>query len=290
MNRKEKDIAKFIENKWNLKDVSIIKCLQNKGERIVYKILTNKVFFIFKLSNSSKKKENIIKDTYIFDYAKKHKFAKIPEIQKSKSNQNFEPYKDRFAVIMSFIDSGNPKDNPKNWKKIGKITAELHNLKDYKYKTSFTPESEKEHFLKTASEIPFGKEYMELVEKLPNFKNCSKSIIHTDIGIHNIVKDKNNNFYFIDWDDVGTGITILDLGFPLLSQFLDHNLKFHEDNAKAFYNEYFKYRTISNDEMRMIFDAGLFFALIYLPYGNISKNWKRINFAIDNKEKISSVL
>lgn len=284
------EIAKFIEKEYDLKNVSIDFTLQEKGGRSVYKITTDKGMFVYKSSNEAKTSEEMEKDMYVFEFAEKNDFENIPRIFKAKNGNNFVKNTGGYVHIMEFIDDGEPIDNARSWKEVGIITAKLHNFQNYKYETSFTPESEKETYKEIAKNLSFGKEYLEIAKNLPDFRNCVKSLIHTDIGLHNTAKNKEGKIFFLDWDSVGIGISILDLGFPLLSQFLDEKLVFKKENALAFYNAYFENRDILEEDKKLIFDAGLFFQLIYLPYGNIEKNWEKINFAIKNKKEVMSVI
>lgn len=120
--------------------------------------------------------------------------------------------------------------------------------------------------------------------------DLSQSLIHTDIGPHNAIKRHDGSIVLVDWDDAGVGTTILDLGFPLICHFVSEDLIFERENAKAFYDAYFSKRKLSTAERALIFDAGLFFALMYVPYGETQKHWERIKFSLVNKELISSVL
>jgi len=283
-------ILKSIENHWNLTNPKIEDLLQNKGGRFVYKIFADEGVFIYKLSSPEKSRDAMVRDLYIFEYSLENNFHYIPKLLKTKNGESFISCKNCFAYIMQYIEGGQPKNNIKNWYKIGVIMAKLHDLVGYKYRTSFVPDAEKDHFKKVSSNVSFGKEYLKIVNKLPDFNNCSKSLIHTDVGINNVAQDKLGNLFFLDWDDVGIGITILDLGFPLICQFLDYKGNFDKENAKAFYDSYFKNRYLPAEEREIIFDAALFFALIYLPYGDVDEGWGRIQFAIKNRDEISFVV
>ncbi len=290
MSWNKKDIIKFIEKNRNLTDVKIDSLLQNWWDRFVYKISSKEWIFVFKLSWEEKTEQNIIKDLYIFDYSERNNFVYLPNLLRTKEDKNYIKYKNRFAFMMEFIDWWEPENNTKNWKEIWKTMAKLHNLKNYKYETGFTPKSEKEIFKQTAKDLPFENEYLKLVNWLPNLDNCSKSVIHSDIWLHNTIQNKEWKIFFIDWDDCWIWITILDLWFPLISIFLNHDLQFDNENAKAFYNSYFENRKLPEEDKNMIFDAALFFVLMYIPYWDKDKNWKRIQFAIKNRDMISSVL
>ncbi len=278
------------ENFWPLTNVKIGKILQKSGERIVCEISANEGIFVFKVADPSKTEEKIKLDTFVFDFLKAKSFQNIPTLLKTKEGENYQNLDGKFVYVMERIDGNAPERTPKNWARLGEIAAKLHDISDYPYKTLFTVELEMPKFTETATKLSFAEEYMTLVESLPNFSGLSTSLIHTDIGPHNAVQRKDAVIVLTDWDDAGVGITILDLGFPLICHFVTHELEFEKEKASAFYNAYFAKRDLSDKEKTLIFDAGLFFALMYIPYGDIEKHWQRIKFAVENKELILSVL
>ena len=84
MTRKEQDIVQFIEKNWSLTHVMIDSLLQEKGGRLVYKILSDEGVFVFKVTSGEKKEEDMIKDMYIFDFAEKQGFKHIPKLLKTR--------------------------------------------------------------------------------------------------------------------------------------------------------------------------------------------------------------
>ena len=285
-----KRIKALIEREYEVKAVQVEAVLQEKGGRSVYKITSDKGVFVYKSANAAKSLEEIQKDLYIFDFARINGFEHLPEIVKTKDGYNFAPGLQGYAHLMSFIAGGTPADTADNWARIGEITAKLHNLPGYPYQTSFTPESEFETYPEVAKNITFGDEYLALANQLPDFQQCSQSLIHTDIGLHNIARDEKGELYFLDWDGVGVGISILDLGFPLLSQFLNEKLIFQKEHAAAFYGSYFQGRSLPAPDKELIFDASLFFQLIYLPYGDVERNWRKIKFSVKHKADLIAAI
>ena len=278
------------ENFWPLTNIEIGKILQKSGERIVCELLSNEGNFVFKIADPSKTEERLKRDIFAFDFLKLKNFQNIPALLKTKDGCGYKKLGNQFVYVMERIDGKTPERTPENWVRLGEITAKLHNISDYPYETLFTVESEMPKFTETAKKLAFADEYIELVESLPDFSNLSTSLIHTDIGPHNAVQKPDGTIVLTDWDDAGVGIIILDLGFPLICHFITHELNFEKEKAEAFYTAYFSKRNLPDIERSLIFSAGLFFALIYVPYGDTEKNWQRIKFAVRNKEFISLVL
>ena len=68
MEKKEQSIVQFIEKNWSLTHVMIDSLLQEKGGRLVYKILSDEGVFVFKMTSNEKKDVDMIKDMYIFEF------------------------------------------------------------------------------------------------------------------------------------------------------------------------------------------------------------------------------
>lgn len=278
------------ENFWPLTNVKIGRILQKSGKRIVCEIFANEGAFVFKVADPSKTEEKIKLDIFAFDFLKDKNFQNIPALLKTKEGEGYKKLENQFVYVMERIDGKAPERTPENWAQLGDIATELHSISGYPYETLFTVESEMPKFSETAAKLSFACEYMNLVKSLPNFSDLSASLIHTDIGPHNAIQKPDGLIVLTDWDDAGVGTTILDLGFPLICHFVTDELNFEKERAVAFYNAYFAKRSLPKEEKSLIFDAGLFFALMYIPYGDTEKHWQRIKFAVENKELISSVL
>lgn len=283
-------LSAFIQGKWFLTHIHL-HLLQNKGGRFVYRINAKQGVYVFKLSNSAKTYEDMMRDLYIFDSDQNHGFSNIPMLLKAKDNSTMVAYEDKFGFIMEYIDGGTPADIKENWDKIGLLTAQLHKIKDCKYKTNLTPESEKAWIQAQAQKWSFGKVYKQLFDGLTDFSAFPQTFIHTDIGLHNCAKNKKGELFFLDWDGAGIGWRILDIGFPLISQFVRGN-NIQEENIQSFYKTYFEHTNIqvSRKEKEAIFDASLFFSLIYVPYGDVYKNWAKVQFAMKHKEHLLSLI
>jgi hypothetical protein len=187
---------------------------------------------------------------------------------------------------MEFVEGSTPKSTDYNWFKVGKIAALLHNIEDYPHTTLFSLDSVKDEFFNLSRKYSFGNEYWNLVEALPDFNRLPTALIHTDIQLQNTILTKNGNIILTDWDDAGKGPTVLDLGFPLICKFISRQLTIRRSMAASFYQGYSSLRQISDEEKEFIFDAGLFYALLYIKYGIARLNWEKIKYAIRNKELI----
>ena len=284
------ELITFIQSYWPLSGVRIV-LLQNKGGRLVYKIEAAEGNYVIKISNAGKDEKEIKQDLYILKHGHEQGFTNIPKTLKTNSQNIVVAYEDRYAFIMEFIEGGTPEDRPDNWKRIALLTSRLHDFNECPFKTNFSVDAEKGWILTNSKKLSFGDEYKQLFDELVDLSDFPQTFIHTDIGLHNTAKNKAGEIYFLDWDGAGIGSRILDIGFPLISQFMTED-KIKVENLKAFYGTYFEHTKIpvTRKERAAIFDASLFFSLIYLPYMDVDKAWKKINFALDNKDDLIEMI
>ena len=130
-----------------------------------------------------------------------------------------------------------------------------------------------------------------MFDSIPDISSFPKTLIHTDIGLHNTVVNSAGEIIFIDWDDAGVGYRILDIAFPLLSIFVEGNV-FNRKCAEAFYKTYFSetHLPLTENEKTALFDVSLFFCLIYLPYGNADKGWERLQKSLTIRESVEDFI
>ncbi len=157
---------------------------------------------------------------------------------------------------MEYIEGEKAERTTDNWRAIGKIAAQLHKIKDYPYETAFVFESERQNFPDIARQLPFGDEWLKIAQNLSDLSGLPKALIHTDIGLNNVMQRADGTLVVIDWDDVGVGTRILDLGFPLICHFVTEDLVFEQEKAIAFYDSYTAEQRLTEEEKRGLFDAG----------------------------------
>ena len=281
----------FIANNWPLHEVKIEGVLQESGERIVYKVNSSEGLYVFKLSSGSKTRQQLEKDTAIFSYLKEKDFS-APRLLKTKNDENFLPFNDQFLYAINFIEGSVPIANTDNYRQLGEITARLHRLNDYSIVTDFTAPSVIEEMIEKNKQYTIGSDYEALLRALPDFSKLPSSLIHTDIGLHNSIQKTDGEIVLVDWDDAGIGTRILDIGFPLICGFVKDNA-FDIENARAYYRGYLKNADLTQQEKDHIFDAGLFYILMYSIFdgsGIDIKNWHKAQFAVQNRELIDSVI
>lgn len=284
------ELLNVIRNNWNLHNVEITDTLQQSGERIVYKVLSDEGYYVFKASAGSKSRSQIEKDTAIFSYLEAHDFP-APRLLVTKAGTNFAEYGNQFLYALNFIEGERLESSEASYSQLGKLTADLHKLADYGVHTDFKASVVIKEMIEKNKVYPIGDEYDALLKNLPDFDSMPQGLIHTDIGLNNAIRRSDRQVVLIDWDDAGIGTRILDIGFPLICGFVTND-SFDSVNAKAYYSSYFENIILSTEEKAHVFDAGLFYILMYSIFdgsGINHENWRKAQFAVKNRQLIESV-
>lgn len=250
--------------------------------------------FVLKLAPRLRAEADVVRDLAVLAYLKARHYNCCPEIVTTGAGSLYRKLGSRVAYLLKYVEGKQPDSTPETWSKLGNATAELHSFPGFPYPTTFSLGNVKYEF-KALSEKSIDKQrFMELATVLPNLDVLPKTLIHSDIGPHNTVLTPEGGVVLIDWDDAGKGVRILDLGYPLICQFISYTTNtpsFNAPNAKAFYGSYFAaIHEFTGDERRHIFDAALFYALIYSVYGDQRRNWQRIEYAQAQRRKIESLI
>src|SRR3989338_2222068 len=281
----------FFQDVWGLEGVKIIKVL--KDVRGKYYKLTGIIDsttgkYIFKIFGSWRNVGGVNKDTKVFEILQNKGFKNISKLLKTKDQKNFKKVGKNFIYLVEYIEGKNPKPTQRAYEKLAVVTAKLHSVKNFPFKTDFDTVKIAKDLRKNSAKFKFGSQYREIVKSLPNFNKFPHTVIHTDIAPSNSVQKKDGTIVFVDWDDVGLGPTIIDLG-SVLNEIIKEDTSFSKNNVRTLYQIYFKHRKISETEKAHIFDGCLFFALMYISHGNLSKRWKRILWLIENRKSIESL-
>jgi Ser/Thr protein kinase RdoA (MazF antagonist) len=282
--------TKQVEKIWDLKNVVCEKIFSKNEHRLTALIDSSDGKFVYKVASPWKDETALKKDTAIFDILNNLGKSYISQIRKTNEGEDFASTAGRFVCLFEYVDGENPAPSVETFSKLGEIVADLHSVKDYPYQTDFDPSYISKHnFIENAKAFSFADEYLKISDTLPDFGRFSRSLIHTDISPKNSIEAEDGSIVLIDWDDVGIGPTVLDLGY-ILGHFVTEELEVRADLADAFFKSYFSKRTITPTDRRGIFDGCLFFHLMYIIYGDVAKRWTKIKWLVENRELVESLI
>lgn len=284
-------INKVLKN-WGIQDSEILQ-KYDVGRRIVYKIGTKKGNFIMKGMSTDTQEKIIVGNTKAHEYLGNQKGLAPKLIYLSDGNAYLKE-EGFYFYLMEFISGRQLEETVEDEFLLGQAAAKLHQLTDFDNFSSIYSEQQKKIFHNWFSERSFKKEYDAILDGLPNFNDYEQCFIHTDIGPHNALLNREGKVIFIDLDDSGLGSRHIDLGWPFIMQFVDYNKKTHEikyryDLAKAFLKGYYGEKSITKDEFDMIWNGAIYMHITYMQvYGPeaVESLWEILKFGIAQKEQM----
>ncbi|MEM7029747.1 MAG: phosphotransferase [Chloroflexota bacterium] len=281
--------APFIEQNWPLTQVALQEMLRTFDTRLVQRLTSAQGDFVIKTTNQWPLDEVMQRHTFIFRFLQSRNFSWAPQLLPTTSGQPAQKYAGQYVYILSYHESQSAKPTPAAYNQLGHLTAKLHKLRDYPYPYLFTVADVLPEMMTQANDQPFAAEYRQLVQTLPDFAQFPNTLIHGEI-LGNFVQDDDGKICILDWDEAGIGTRILDLGHPLLTIFTTEDLDVDRAGAIAFYRGYLAQTSLTKLEISHIFEAGLFYALRYIIYGDTAKRWQRVQFALANRDNFVSLI
>jgi thiamine kinase-like enzyme len=279
----------FIEKYWPLTKV-VIKSMPKQGMGGSVGIVeSNEGKYTYKISGSWKTALKLDRDLSAYEFLNTKGFPYISQLLKTKLQQRFIQIDDHLVYLIQYIEGDHPSSTPKTYSELGKIVAELHTIKDFPFETDYKPIDAIPSLIQNAEKYSFKDSYINILKSLPDFSQLSIVPIHTEITPGNVIGTASGKLMVIDWDEVGLGPAVLDLGVSLINHFITEDLDVLKDNANAYYLAYFSLRNMNELEKKYIYDAGLFWTCCWISYGDIDKRWKRIQWAIENKNKVEQL-
>lgn len=285
-------LFQLVELNWNLPNIKLLNTLQNFDNRQVHLIDSDNGKVVCKVFQGQFSDDQFKQLTSIFDYLANKKFKNAPNILKGKNGENFITNDNVRIIVMEYIEGETPETTSENYAKLGSIVGELNNYNDYPHPALISVDAIRPDFAELAKQLPerIRSEYLELSKQLPDIDSMPRSLIHFEASLGNTLQKADGTIVILDWDEAGTGATILDSGYHLITSFVSEDLQFDEHAARAFYFAYLQAHKLTEQELNHLFEASLFHALRYIIWGDTEKRWQRIQWSIENKSNLMSVI
>ena len=125
----------------------------------------------------------------------------------------------------------------------------------------------------------------ETFEKINQLK-FQKGIVHLDIWYDNLSVKDNKEITIFDFDNCGNGLFILDIGYFCKQLFfIESDKEKYESKVGSFLNGYRKIRELSDEEIKLIPEAGASIFAFYLGVQAQRFDWSNI-FLTENYLKM----
>ena len=280
----------LIESNWPLTEV-VIEAMPKQGKGgIVGIVVAKEGKFTYKIAGSWKTAKNLDRDLSAYEFLNEKQFPYISELLNTKDNKRFIQIDGKLIYLIKFIEGNHPKSDVSTYAELGKITATLHNIKDFPFESDYRPAFAIPDAIKNADKFSFKDEYIEVLKSIRSFDGLTMVPIHTEITPGNVIQKSDGTIMVIDWDEVGIGPAVLDLGVGLVCHLITNDFKIREDEAKAYFKAYFDLRQMSKEERGYIFDAGIYWATLWVQwFDDHEARWNVIKWAIKNKDKIEAL-
>jgi Ser/Thr protein kinase RdoA (MazF antagonist) len=283
--------ARFVADNWPLSGVSFGDSFETYPTRKVLQVHSKEGTFIAKIDRQSPSLETELKSYTIFDFLASRDFSHIPTLLKTRDGQSLLYTKHQSVTMMEYIGGGHPEPTVSTWQELGRIAVRLNSFTDYPFSYAIPTQGVIEELTEQAQRHPYKVQFLEFITLLLPLLDYSKQgLIHGEINLANSMRRQNGEFVLIDWDEGGTGPTVLEAGYPLLIAFLSEDLHFQREEASAFYRSYYGENGPSSSEKDLLFRSALLHALRYMRFGNHQKRWLRICHAVAHKDSLLAAI
>ncbi len=283
--------SKFISDHWPLRGVSLGTTFQSYPTRKVVGIHAQEGEFVAKIDLEPPAFDTGLQTYAIYDFLASRHFPHIPFLLKAADGNPLVYDAQQSVAVMEFIDGGAPEPTAATWHRLGQVAASLNSITDYPFPYCVATEGVIEELTEEAHNHPAKAQFLAFVDLLrPLLEDPRQGLIHGEINLSNAMRRRNGELVLIDWDEAGTGETVLEAGYPLLTVFLTEDLYFHQGQAAAFYRGYYDQKQPGEPEKELLFRSALLHALRYLKFANQQKRWERICYAAENKDDLLAAI
>jgi Ser/Thr protein kinase RdoA (MazF antagonist) len=283
--------SQFVMDHWPLQDVTIGKTIYANATRSIVQIDAREGVFAVKIDTEPVPADQALKTLSVFSYLSAQKFPHIPSLLPA-SDGSPAVYSDQSSMtIMEYIDGGYPEPSSASWRQLGSVCAKLNSLTDFAHPYCVPVQGVIRELTEQAEEHPAKAEFLQFIDLLRPLQNYpQQGLIHGEINLRNSMRRQNGELVLIDWDECGTGATILDAGYPLFIIFLSEDLVFHADWAASFYHAYYSDNPPGKVERDLLFRSGLLHALRYMRFYNSEKRWQRACYAAVHYDELLTAI
>jgi len=276
-------------HRWEFSDIKIIERFHEESTRLTFHVTAHGKHLLVK-GLPEEKTEDVIKgNTLAQEYLGNQK-GLAPKLIHTADGASYIKQDDYWFYVLEWIEGENLEETPQDEYDLAVLAKKLHSFRDYEYPCALT--EEKQMFYEWFGDKPFKAEFDAILNALPDFKKLDRCLIHTDLGPHNSVRNKQGEVMLIDLDDAGIGSRHLDLGWPFIMQFVDFNhdteeMTYRFDLAESFLNGYYGTEKISREEYDLLWHGAVYMHISYMqcygPYA-VDSLWRILKFGMAQKE------
>jgi hypothetical protein len=282
---------RFIAEHWPLTDISFGETFQTYPTRRVVQIYAAQGTFVAKIDDQPLAFDAASQAYAVFDFLASRAFPHIPALLKTKDGRRLAHIHHQSVALMEYLGGERPDASRSTWEELGAIARSLNTHTDYPNSYAIDTQGAIAELMEQASSHPHTAQFQGFVSGLTPLLHAPKhGLIHGEINLANAARRKDGTLVLLDWDEAGTGPTLLEAGYPLIVVFLTEDLQFRQELAAACYHQYYAGNAPSGYEKELLFRAALLHALRYMQFANQQQRWERACYAVAQKEQLLAVL
>lgn len=283
----------FVAMHWPLSGVAIGQSFHSYPTRRVFVVRSDQGTYVAKVARTPQLEADSFRAPSVLEHLKQRGFEHAPALLRTRSDEQIVQNGDQTICMLEYIPEVIREvdgDEERTWRELGSVAGRLNAVPDCPYPFAIPTGAALSEISRWMQGRPFEGRFLALRGRLEELTLSGPTgLIHTEINLNHARRRADGIVVLLDWDDAGTGPTVLELGSPLITAFLsEEDLTFHKRPAEAFYRGYVDGGGIP-DSAR-IFSAALFHAFRYMRFGDIDRRWRRIHHALEHEDELCSVL
>ncbi len=278
-----------ILKQWGFSRIEILEQFHKDSPRLLYQIKADKQLYLLK-GIPQEKPESVIRGNVTAHQFLGNEKGMAPRILAMENGDYYVKENGFWFYLLEFIEGRMMEATVENEYLLGKLARQYHAFTQYPYPTGLT--EDKQRFFGWFADRDFKPAFDEILDELPDFRKLDRCFIHTDLGPHNVMMTSDGRPMLIDLDDAGLGSRHLDVGYPLICQFVEHDdemsLWYRFDLAQAYLRGYYGEK-IARREYDILWQGAAFMQISYMKcYGEdaVDSLWKILAFGLAQKEAL----
>ncbi len=279
---------------WGFSQIEILEQFRKDSPRLIYKIKAENQIYMLK-GIPQEKPESVIKGNAMAHQFLGNEKGIAPRIFSMENGGYYVKENGFWFYLLEFIDGQIMETTVENEYLLGGLARHYHAYPEYLCPAGLT--EDKNRFYGWFGDKAFKPAFDGILDRLPDFRKLDRCFIHTDLGPHNVIVTPEGKLFLIDLDDAGLGSRHLDLGYPLICQFVEHdsemNLWYRFDYAQAFLKGYYGEEEITRREYDTLWHGAVFMQISYMKcYGEeaVDSLWKILELGLAQKEALWDIV
>lgn len=273
---------------WPLSSVSVGEAFSTYPTRKSFTVHAREGSFVAKVDLSPRRAPETLQ---VFEYLADRGFEHVPALLRTRDGALSVDLDGRRICMMEFVPEPIAVDDPeRTWGDLGLVAARLNGHTDYPLPHAIPVGAAIQEMDRWVDGRPYEREYRELLDRVADVDDAEATgLVHGEIHTANARRRDDGTVVLLDWDEAGSGPTVIEYGYPLIGVFVDEQtLTFDEAGATAFYRGYRE----GGGEMdrSRLFAAALFHALRYTRFGDSDRRWRRIRYAVEQEGALTAVV